>query len=63
MRIDKRFPTRPRDGGFTLKYKLPRKPIGQPNPKTGKPMGKTLHLGLGISDLREAGHRRDVIIG
>jgi len=63
MRIDKRFLTRPRDGGFTLKYKLPKELEGQPNPKTGKPMGKTLHLGLGTSDLREAAHRRDVIIG
>jgi hypothetical protein len=63
MRIDKRFLTRPRDGGFTLKYKLPKEVEGQLNPKTGKPMGKTLHLRLGTSHLREAAHRRDVIIG
>ncbi len=63
MRIHKGVLARPRDGRFTLKSKLPTELIGQPNPKTGTPMGKTLHLGLGTSDPREAAQRRDVIIG
>lgn len=49
MRIDKRFLTRPRNGGFRLNGKLPPEREGRPNPKTGKPMGKTRHLGLDTS--------------
>jgi len=63
MNIDKKFLIRPRGGSFTMKYKLPKELVGQPNPKTGQPMGKTLHVGLGTSDLREAVRRKNIILG
>ena len=63
--IETRFLHQPRGPGkgWVFRMATPELLIGQPNPKSGKPFGKTIHEGLGTRDLREARRLRDIRIG
>jgi hypothetical protein len=53
----------PRGRGFTFKMPTPPTLIGQDNPRTGKPYGKTIHEGLNTRDVRDAAKLRDLRLG
>jgi len=54
---------RPRGKGWCFRHRTPDVLVGQINPHTGKPFGKEIKLGLKTRDLREARHKRDIILG
>jgi integrase len=54
---------RPRGQGWCFRHRTPDNLVGRTNPRTGKPFGKEIRLGLQTRDLREARHKRDMILG
>lgn len=63
MPRDTRLIDRPGGNVWHIKYRLPEKLWGQPSPKDGKAMGKTLRVSLETTDHREAIARRDILLG
>ncbi|MCB9948193.1 MAG: tyrosine-type recombinase/integrase [Rhodospirillaceae bacterium] len=63
--LETRYLHQPRGPGRGWVFRMPTPGllVGEPNPKTGRKFGKTIHEGLGTRDLSEARHLRDIRLG